>query len=577
MPQKTISSFLLVLIANICLSQNSSLNDSFINKSFDYLETNIKDSLVSDALKPIYINAFLQKAKNEKDTVNIGNGYYFKIFKELYFKGGEDLFYQNAYDTGNLNRKLVLADSMIKYTKSLNHFKFPGLSYSTRSYLYYISGNEIESLNDALIAYGFAKIHNNKAQLENIQKAILAIKGNYNQNRYIIETRQKLDSIKKVPDYKEKHKFGYLSDLNSLISDLQENKNFDLAKEYTKEGIEITVNTDHKSHYYGFVFSAGINHYFSNNFEAAMDSINKSQNHLIVTSLSLAYYLKGKIFERTDTDKALGYFNKVDSIFQINHAPIYGLKDNYKSLLNIYKDKNNYAKQIETIDKLIYADSVVSRTKFYINERILEAYEVPEFKKEKETIILKLKAENFKNRKKNVFLWSSLLALGLISVYFYYTQHIYKKRYKKLMGNLKPAQEKPSKTMVSNADLNIPNDTVNDILKALETFEKEKQFTKNTITLNNLAKQFDTNNTYLSKIINTYKGKSFNNYITDLRVDYIINELNQNHILRKMTIKAIALEIGFNNPESFSKAFYKKTGIKPSYFIKQIEKENKNS
>ncbi|HLV70233.1 MAG TPA: helix-turn-helix domain-containing protein, partial [Xanthomarina sp.] len=89
--------------------------------------------------------------------------------------------------------------------------------------------------------------------------------------------------------------------------------------------------------------------------------------------------------------------------------------------------------------------------------------------------------------------------------------------------------------------------------------------------------QFDTNSTYLSKIINTYKGKSINNYITDLRVDYIINELNQNHILRKMTIKAIALEIGFNNPESFSKAFYKKTGIKPSYFIKQIEKENKNS
>src|SRR5690606_33716642 len=307
------------------------------------------------------------------------------------------------------------------------------------------------------------------------------------------------------------------------------------------------------------------------------DSINKSQNHLIVTSLSLAYYLKGKIFERTDTDKALGYFNKVDSIFQINHAPIYGLKDNYKSLLNIYKDKNNYAKQIETIDKLIYADSVVSRTKFYINERILEAYEVPEFKKEKETIILKLKAENFKNRKKNVFLWSSLLALGLISVYFYYTQHIYKKRYKKLMGNLKSAQEKPSKTMVSNADLNIPNDTVNDILKALETFEKEKQFTKTTITLNNLAKQCDTNSTYLSKIINTYNGNSFNNYITNLRVDYIINELTQNHMLRKMTIKTIALEIGFNNPESFSKAFYKKTGIKPSYFIKQIEKENKNS
>ena len=40
---------------------------------------------------------------------------------------------------------------------------------------------------------------------------------------------------------------------------------------------------------------------------------------------------------------------------------------------------------------------------------------------------------------------------------------------------------------------------------------------------------------------------------------------------------AIAQEVGFNNSESFSKAFYKKTGIYPSYFIKQLEKENKKS
>ena len=38
-------------------------------------------------------------------------------------------------------------------------------------------------------------------------------------------------------------------------------------------------------------------------------------------------------------------------------------------------------------------------------------------------------------------------------------------------------------------------------------------------------------------------------------------------------VQAIAKESGFNNTESFSKAFYKKTGIKPSYFIRELNKK----
>jgi len=44
------------------------------------------------------------------------------------------------------------------------------------------------------------------------------------------------------------------------------------------------------------------------------------------------------------------------------------------------------------------------------------------------------------------------------------------------------------------------------------------------------------------------------------------------------TIKALASESGFNTTEAFSKSFYKKTGIYPSYFIKELKKnEDKNN
>ena len=92
------------------------------------------------------------------------------------------------------------------------------------------------------------------------------------------------------------------------------------------------------------------------------------------------------------------------------------------------------------------------------------------------------------------------------------------------------------------------------------------------VSIQNLAKEFNTNTKYLSLVINEYKSKTFINYVNDLRVDNIIIELKQNKNLRKYTVVALAEEAGFNTAESFSNAFYKRTGIKPSFFVKELSK-----
>ncbi len=86
-----------------------------------------------------------------------------------------------------------------------------------------------------------------------------------------------------------------------------------------------------------------------------------------------------------------------------------------------------------------------------------------------------------------------------------------------------------------------------------------------------MAKSFGTNSTYLSKVINLKKDKNFSQYINDLRIDYTIHLLKENPRIRKYTIKAIASECGFKSAESFSKGFYKKYGIYPSYYLKQLD------
>jgi len=120
-------------------------------------------------------------------------------------------------------------------------------------------------------------------------------------------------------------------------------------------------------------------------------------------------------------------------------------------------------------------------------------------------------------------------------------------------------------------EIGISPEIIASILARLKVFEAEKEYLSQHVSLNEMAKDFETNSTYLSKIINLKKGKNFSQYINDLRIDYAVEELKENTTFRKYTIKAIANECGFKSAESFSKSFYKKHGIYPSYYLKQLE------
>ena len=119
--------------------------------------------------------------------------------------------------------------------------------------------------------------------------------------------------------------------------------------------------------------------------------------------------------------------------------------------------------------------------------------------------------------------------------------------------------------------IGINEDIINQILKKLTDFETSKGFLDSNMTIQTISESFDTNNKYVSKIVNIYKEKTFIQYINDLRIEYALTCLKEDPKLRKYTIQALAIEFGFNNAESFSAAFHKKTGIKPTYFLKQLE------
>jgi AraC-like DNA-binding protein len=121
-----------------------------------------------------------------------------------------------------------------------------------------------------------------------------------------------------------------------------------------------------------------------------------------------------------------------------------------------------------------------------------------------------------------------------------------------------------------NTTLDIDPCIIQSIIENLRDFENEQGFLNTKITLFEFAKKLQTNTKYLSKVINTYKLKSFRNYINDLRIQYSIEKLEKKTDFRNYTISAMAKEAGFSNRESFTKAFQKKTGETISEFLKQV-------
>ncbi|MCH9660523.1 MAG: helix-turn-helix domain-containing protein [Bacteroidetes bacterium] len=142
--------------------------------------------------------------------------------------------------------------------------------------------------------------------------------------------------------------------------------------------------------------------------------------------------------------------------------------------------------------------------------------------------------------------------------------------HKKRKNSLKKRIEELMQPSTKANTIRISKEVVNDIMTRLKQFEKEKRFLSPDVNLQGLAKEFQTNYNYLSRIINHIKGKNFSTYINDLRVSYIYTELKTNSLYKMYTVKAIGYEIGFRSTECFSKAFHKKYHMYPSHYLKQL-------
>jgi len=529
--------------------------DSLGQKTFDELFELYNNERSFNKSENI-LTVWISKAKSEKN-----------IEKQMVGYEIATLLYKDE-------RVLVYCDSIL--TLSTKNEKFNGYSASAheRKGVYFYKKRDFKKeLDHYLLA---------KEYLDQSNYPILRYFNNYNigliKNRIGKHDEALIIHLNNLPFaekfIKPNDNQAYLNAIYAVANTYIYLKELDSANFYNRLGFNEGISLKDKTTINFFTLNQGISHYYNKQYKAATDSLKKASVYFeriqdYANSAESYYYLGSTYLKINETDKAISNFKKIDTIFQKikDVSPV--IRNSYNHLINYYKTNDDLEKQLYYLNQQIKIDSIIYSNENYLSKNLIKGYDIPKLVSEKEVIIRSLKKKETTSK---IIFYTLILFLSLLiilSVYQYVMRKQYKTRFERIVNKKEIVIEK------SNTEItNISHKVILNVLSKLETFELHHKYLDPKVTLQSLAKEMKTNTNYLSRIINSFKGISFSNYINNLRIDYAIEQMQNNPLYRKYTMKAIALEVGFRSSESFSKAFHKSKGIKPSYFIKELEKIN---
>jgi AraC-like DNA-binding protein len=134
-------------------------------------------------------------------------------------------------------------------------------------------------------------------------------------------------------------------------------------------------------------------------------------------------------------------------------------------------------------------------------------------------------------------------------------------------------KEAPAIIKTNEKDLNkISKEKEDEILQKLEEWEKQQRYLDKNMTLSMLSSQMGVNTKYLSEVINSSKGKNFNGYINELRINHIALLLRTDPVYLNYKVSYLAEYSGFSSHSAFTTIFKSVTGMSPNVYIQEISK-----
>ena len=107
-----------------------------------------------------------------------------------------------------------------------------------------------------------------------------------------------------------------------------------------------------------------------------------------------------------------------------------------------------------------------------------------------------------------------------------------------------------------------------DILTYKMTAFIEKKYAQD-ISLGDLAEFVGFSTSYTSRYFHKHTGRSFSNYLTELRIERAKKLISESD---RPVVTTIAKSVGYNNPQFFSRTFKELTGLTPTEYAEKNRK-----
>lgn len=551
--------FLFFCLGTVIFAQKA---DSLSEKSNRYLVAKL-DSFQFDRQNPlawVYLNAYIKNAKRKND------------FETLFYGYREASYYSNAEE------KIVYSDSALIISQKTNNVDLISNAFYTKGRVYYQYRDYKNALDNYLMAN--ETLENSKDQYlkHKILYAISVVKlslGYYDEVLESLSQASRYFKSENSPD----HHLMYLRSLYRTGEVYQAMDDYPKAKETNLLGLQESIKYKEEIQEQYFNLALGIDDYFAEDYALAIQNIEKSlptmkENGYFEMEEKGNFYIAKSYLGLRQEDKALLYFQKIDSLFLKNHYLPNELRETYEWLIDFYKTHHDKDQQLYYINQLLEVDKINAENNQYLAHKLHKEYDTKRLWEEKKNL-----ERRFTNWQ---YFAMGTLALLLLTALLYFFKYRKTQKENKLLRSqyetlMKESTEKKAGQNAINPNKKmkeISEDVVENILERLNRFEEKKEFLNPNLDQKSMADKFKTNTAYLSKVINTYKETNFNGYLNNLRINHIIETLKKEPKYRSYSLEAIAKKAGFTSPRQFSDVFLSETGLRPTYFLEQIRKES---
>ncbi|MCK8523089.1 tetratricopeptide repeat protein [Aquimarina sp. D1M17] len=496
-----------------------------------------------------------------------------------YIDIGKSLYYAEKYE-----QSIAQFNHAANIARALNDSILICNATTRKAHAYVMNDQNQEALEAYYTSLEIARnIKNLEQEIMANSGLVLVYKKTNQYDKALDVSRQMLVSIDDTSFKNTKNHVNVITTGSEVYLDTEQ---YDSVLHYIEKGITLSKNLDYKEGLIDLCIKKGVVFYYREQYDTALKHLfeaeeilknNEVKNKHYPTVncsyfIASCYYKQGKYEEAIERLLANVEVSEEKDLYKL---PVL---QSHLLLANCYAAQEDFENALRWNTAYMNLNDTFQKRK---EKTISKIYQKEAQNLESGMANLQTQHVKSERTKKIGYVVATVLLVLLFVVVFLVLkkQRSNKVQFANLIQKIDTLEAKGVTTTIkkdTSTPLVIDDEKVAHVLKGLAKLEEQEYYLRSDCNLRSVAKKVKTNATYLSKIINLHQQKNFNEYINDLRIGYVLQRLQHDKKFRSFSIKSIATEIGYKSDYSFAKHFKAKTGLNPSYYIKNLQKQEKS-